>query len=180
MTGDQLRYRIVEFLLPNPETEPHEIAVDAQGNGWITQRTGGKLGRLDVQTLEYKEFDPPQAATKTVRLNGIVSAPGGGQLWFVDGGPNRRWLSYDPAAEKFEVFELPKLKNGSASGNTMRYHPDGSIWLCSLEANQISGWEPWIAACSIFTPAKSKPSPRAKNCPTRRCNRWLSPRIRPI
>jgi len=150
MTGDQLRYRVVEFLLPKPETEPHEIAVDAQGNGWITQRTGGKLGRLDGKTLEYKEFEPPQATTKTVRLNGIVSAPGGDQLWFVDGGPNRRWFNYDIKTGQFSTYTLPKLKSGNASGNTMRVHPNGTVWLNSIAANQVIRLDPKTEQFTVF------------------------------
>jgi virginiamycin B lyase len=141
MKGDAMKYMAVEFELPNNKAEPHEVTVDNLGNGWVTQRTGGRLGRFDVNTFTYVEFDPPPAASKKVRLNGIIRSPEG-KLWFLDGGPNRRWLSYDPATEKFDVFDLPKLKNGSASGNTMRYHPDGSIWLCSLEANQIIRLDP--------------------------------------
>jgi virginiamycin B lyase len=150
MTGDQLNYRVVEFLLPKPEVEPHEIAVDAQGNAWITQRTGGKIGRLDVKTLEYKEFEPPAATSKTVRLNGIVSAPGGAQLWFVDGGPNRRWFNYDIKTGQFATYTLPKLKNGNASGNTMRVHPNGTVWLNSIAANQVIRLNPATEQFSIF------------------------------
>ena len=141
MKGDAMKYMAVEFELPNNKAEPHEVTVDNLGNGWVTQRTGGRIGRFDVNTFTYVEFDPPPAASKKVRLNGIIRTPEG-KLWFLDGGPNRRWLSYDPSTEKFDVFDLPKLKNGSASGNTMRYHPDGSIWLCSLEANQIIRLDP--------------------------------------
>ncbi|PYS18626.1 MAG: hypothetical protein DMG11_32925, partial [Acidobacteria bacterium] len=150
MTGDQLKYKVVEFLLPKPEVEPHEIAVDAQGNAWITQRTGGKLGRLDVKTLEYQEFDPPPAASKTIRLNGIVSAPGGGQLWFLDGGPNRRWFNYDIKTAQFATYTLPKLKSGNASGNTMRVHPNGTVWLNSIAANQVIRLNPTTEQFSVF------------------------------
>ena len=142
MQGEQRKYVAVEFELPNAKAEPHEVTVDNLGNGWVSQRTGGRIGRFDASTFTYVEYDPPAARYKKVRLNGIIRTPEG-KLFFLDGGPNRRWLSYDPSAEKFEVFELPKLKNGSASGNTMRYHPaDGSIWLCSLEANQIIRLDP--------------------------------------
>ncbi len=141
MKGDAMKYMAVEFELPNTKAEPHEVTVDNLGNGWVTQRTGGKLGRFDVNTFTYVEFDPPPAASKKVRLNAIIRTPEG-KLWFLDGGPNRRWLTYDPSTEKFDVFDLPKLKNGSASGNKMRYPPDGTIWLWSLEANKIIRLDP--------------------------------------
>src|SRR5262245_15011290 len=123
LQGDATKYIAVEFELPKTDVEPHEITVDNQGNGWLTQRTGGRLGRFDPKTLTYTELDPPAGATKKVRLNGIVRGSDN-KLWFVDGGPNRRWLSYDIASEKFDVFPVPKLKYGNSTGNTMRVHPN--------------------------------------------------------
>jgi virginiamycin B lyase len=141
LQGDATKYIAVEFELPKTSVEPHEITVDNQGNGWVTQRTGGRLGRFDSKTFTYTEFDPPPAPSKKVRLNGIVRGPDN-KLWFLDGGPNRRWLNYDLITETFNSFPLPKLKSGNASGNTMRVHPDGTVWLCSLEANQIIRLDP--------------------------------------
>jgi virginiamycin B lyase len=141
LQGEATKYIAVEYELPDTKAEPHEVTVDDKGNGWVTQRTGGRLGRFDVNTFTYAEIDPPPAPSKKVRLNGIIRAQDG-KLWFLDGGPNRRWLSYEPATEHFESYTLPKLKNGNASGNTMRVHPDGSVWLCSLEANQIIRLDP--------------------------------------
>jgi len=141
MQGDATRYVAVEFELPDTKSEPHEVTVDNGGNGWVTQRTGGRLGKLDIETLAYVEIDPPPALSKKVRLNGIVRGLDN-RLWFLDGGPNRRWLSYDTVAGEFNTYTLPKLKNGSASGNTMRVRSDGTVWLCSLEANQIIRLDP--------------------------------------
>ena len=84
-------YIVVEYELPNTRAEPHEVAVDPSGNGWVTQRVGGKLGRLDAATLSYIEYAPPAAASTTVRLNAIRR--GNREFWMVDGGPSRRWLT---------------------------------------------------------------------------------------
>ncbi|PYS13706.1 MAG: hypothetical protein DMG15_10330 [Acidobacteria bacterium] len=141
LTGDATKYVAVEFELPKTNVEPHEITVDNQGNGWLTQRVGGRLGRFDTKTFTYTEFDPPAGATKKVRLNGIVRGPDN-KLWFIDGGPNRRFLDYDIASETFNVFPLPKLKYGNATGNTMRVHPNGTVWLCNIGSNQIIRLDP--------------------------------------
>jgi virginiamycin B lyase len=141
MQGDATKYIAVEFELPKTNVEPHELTVDNQGNGWFTQRTGGRLGRFDTKTFTYTEFDPPAGATKKVRLNGIVRGPDN-KLWFVDGGPNRRFLNYDTASETFNVFPVPKLKYGNATGNTMRVHPNGTVWLSNIGSNQIIRLDP--------------------------------------
>jgi hypothetical protein len=59
LTGDASQYIAVEYELPNSNAEPHEVTVDGDGNGWVTQRLGGKLGRLDPKTLTYSEIAPP-------------------------------------------------------------------------------------------------------------------------
>jgi virginiamycin B lyase len=148
LNGDSTNYVAVEYTLPNVQAEPHEVAVDADGYAWVSQRTGGRLGRLDPKSLTYTEMDPPAGPSKN-RLNGIVRAPDG-KLWFLDGGPNRRWMNYDTRVNQFTVYELPKLKSGSASGNTMRVHPNGTVWLNSIAANQVIRLDPATKEFTVF------------------------------
>jgi virginiamycin B lyase len=149
LKGEATKYIAVEYELPNNKAEPHEVAVDLEGNGWVTQRVGGKLGRFDPKTLTYTEIAPPAGQSPTNRLNAITRAPNG-KLWFIDGGPNRRWLSYDPKTKEFDIYELPKLKSGSASGNTMRVHPNGTVWLNSIAANQVIRLDPTTREFTVF------------------------------
>ncbi len=142
-------YMVVEYELANTRAEPHEMAVDPLGNGWATQRVGGKLGRLDAKTLEYIEYAPPPASSSTVRLNALRRG-NHGEFWMVDGGPNRRWLSFDPKTEHFAVYNLPPTTGGSASGNTMRVHPDGTVWLASIAANQVIRFDPETNKFAFF------------------------------
>jgi streptogramin lyase/cytochrome c5 len=142
-------YIVVEYELLNTRAEPHEMAVDPRGNGWVSQRVGGKLGRLDAETLSYIEYAPPAAGSSTVRLNGIRRG-NNGELWMVDGGPNRRWLSFDPKTEQFSVYNLPPTTSGSASGNTVRVHPDGTVWLASIAANQVIRFDPAAKKFTFF------------------------------
>jgi streptogramin lyase len=149
LQGEATKYVAVEYELPNAGAEPHEITVDADGNGWVSQRRGGRLGSLNPKTLAYTDVAPPPAPSKSLRLNGIRIGPNN-KLWLVDGGPNRRWLSYDPRAREFSVYELPKTKSGNASGNTMRVHPNGTVWLNSIGANQVIRLDPKTRQFTFF------------------------------
>jgi streptogramin lyase/cytochrome c5 len=146
---DARGYMVVEYELPNPRAEPHEVAVDSDGNGWVSQRVGGRLGRLDRKTLAYVEYEPPAANSPIVRLNGIRRG-NGGELWMVDGGPNRRFLSFDPKTERFAAYDLPATRSGSASGNTMRVHPDNTVWLAAIGSNQIIRLDPATKQFTIY------------------------------
>jgi mono/diheme cytochrome c family protein len=57
LQGEATKYMAVEYELPNLNAEPHEVTVDAEGNGWVTQRIGGKLGRLDPKTFSVPSGD---------------------------------------------------------------------------------------------------------------------------
>ena len=149
LQGEATKYMVVEYELPDASAEPHEITADAEGNGWVSQRRGGKLGRLDGKSLVYSEVAPPAGESKLMRLNGITY-DARDKLWFVDGGPNRRFLSYDTRAKEFGVYPLPKLKNGNASGNTMRVHPNGTVWLNSIGSNQIIRLDPRTKQFTVF------------------------------
>ena len=142
-------YKVVEYELTNPRAEPHEVAVDSEGNGWVSQRVGGKLGKLDHETLGYTEYQPPTGSSPIVRLNAIRRG-NHGELWMVDGGPNRRFLNFDPKYERFTTFSLPPTRSGSASGNTMRVHPDNTVWLAAIGSNQIIRLDPETKEFTVY------------------------------
>ena len=50
----------------------------------------------------------------------------------MDGGANRRWYSFDTKTLAYTMYPLPPLERGYSSGNTMRVHPDGSVWLNAM------------------------------------------------
>jgi streptogramin lyase len=148
MQGAEAKYIAVEFTLPNPRSEPHEVTVDMQGNAWASQRAAGHLGKLDPKTLNYAEFDPPAGKSK-MHLNGITRGPDG-KIWFVDASANRRFISLDSKTMEYNLYPLPKLKTGRASGNTMRVAPDGSVWLASVGANEMIRLQPSTKEFTVY------------------------------
>lgn len=142
LTGTATQYVAVELEIPTANTEPHEVTVDSDGNGWASQRRGGKLGKLDPKTLAYTEVAPPPAKSKSVQLNAIWAGPNN-KLWFMDVGPNRRWLTYDTRSREFSTYNMTtKLKSGGAGGNTMRQHPNGTVWFNAIGNNTVIRLDP--------------------------------------
>jgi streptogramin lyase/mono/diheme cytochrome c family protein len=137
LTGKALKYRAVTYDLVNTHAEPHDVAMDPQGNAWVSERAG-KLGKLDAKTLEFTEYDtPPGPASKDRQSLGNPQIDAKGILWVAD-GPNSRWLSYDTSNGKFLAFAFPRGK-GPAGGNSMALHPDGTVWATggNKEARQL-------------------------------------------
>jgi virginiamycin B lyase len=136
LEGKALRYRAVQYDIVDTMigSEPHDIAVDPRGNGWVSQRAG-KLGKLDPKTLEYSEVSLPAGpALEDGQLLGNLQIDAKGQLWVPDGS-NYRWLNYDTNTGKFTAYDWPKDNRADAGGNSMLIHPNGSIWETS--GNQV-------------------------------------------
>jgi streptogramin lyase len=126
LTGKAMQYRLVTYDLVNKYAEPHDVAMDPLGNAWVAERAG-RLGRFDPKTLEFTERPaPPGPAAPNRQRLGNPQIDAKGIMWVAD-GPNQRWLSYDTNTDKFLAFAWPRGK-GSAGGNTMAIHPDGTIW----------------------------------------------------
>ena len=136
LDGKALHYRAVQYDIvdTNPGSEPHDVAVDPHGNGWVSQRVG-KLGRLDAKTLEYTEVPiPAGVAADDGQVLGNLQIDAKGQLWVPD-GPNYRWLNYDVNTGKFTSYDWPKDNRADAGGNSMLIHPNGTIW--ETAGNQV-------------------------------------------
>jgi virginiamycin B lyase len=142
LKGDAAKYTVVAFEIPTVGVEPHEITVDTKGNGWVSERTGGRMGKLDPVTLTFTEVAPPPAQSKAFHLGGIERGAGD-TLWMVDIGPNRHWLNYDTKTGEFNTYDAPKVKRGSHAGTAMRYKAsDGTIWLAGIASNSVFGLNP--------------------------------------
>ncbi len=126
MQGEARKYRVVEYDLVNAGAETHDIAVDPQGVGWANQRLGGKIGRLDPDTLAYSEISPPLITAKQARPGNLqISAQG--VIWLPD--PNdKRWLSYDIKSAKWTTWPFPSTVRGQPNGNSMALGADGTVW----------------------------------------------------
>src|SRR3984885_8089496 len=136
LEGKALHYRAVQYDISdtNLGSEPHDVAVDPHGNGWVSQRAG-KLGKLDPKTLEYTEVSLPDGpALPDGQLLGNLQIDPKGELWVPDGS-NFRWLNYDTNTGKFTSYDWPKDVRAEAGGNSMLIHPNGTIWETSC--NQV-------------------------------------------
>ncbi len=136
LEGKALHYRAVQYDISDTQigSEPHDVAVDPQGNGWVSQRSG-KLGKLNSRTLKYTEISlPAGVAAPDGQLLGNLQIDAKGKLWVPDGS-NFRWLDYDTNSGKFTSYDWPKDVRADAGGNSMLIHPNGSIWETS--GNQV-------------------------------------------
>ena len=137
LKGAAAKYMAVDFEIPTPDTEPHDITVDPRGVAWVNERGACCLGRFDPKTYTFTEIHPPAGITEESRL-GSPAQGAGDYIWMADSGRNRRWLQFDTKTGEFTAFPAPASLKGNVSGNTMIAHPDGKmIW--STNGNRILG-----------------------------------------
>ena len=66
-----MNYRVVTYDLVNTHAEPHDVAMDPQGNAWVSERAG-KLGRLDDKTRSSpKGIRRPVRPQRTAKAGAI-------------------------------------------------------------------------------------------------------------
>lgn len=129
--GEALGEIVTEFDLP-AGAGPHDVAVDAKGIGWVSEGGHGVIGRYDPVTATYKQI--PLPGTETSGASAIAVDPKG-HVWVAD-NKNSRLVEYDPQTEKFATYAVPTSPTGS-DFNTIRFHPDGTVWATQIGANQV-------------------------------------------
>lgn len=125
--GAAANYIAMDFELPTPDRDPHDVTTDPRGNAWVSERNGCCLAKFDPKTLTFTEISPPAGAAKT-RLSSSIAKGPGDLVWVQDVGHNRRWMSYDTKTGKFTVYPIPDSIKGSVSTNTMILDHKGRVW----------------------------------------------------
>lgn len=148
-TGDAVKYEVVELTIPRFGSEPHEITVDVKGHGVAGERNGGRLAVFDPANLQFSEIAPPTGESPRVRL-GAISKGNEDAIWTLDGGPNHRWIEYRAESGKFRTFAVPADLKGNGNGNTIRQHPNGTVWVASGGANGMVELDPETQKWSVF------------------------------
>lgn len=75
---------IKEWVIPTPNSTPHDIVADKNGVIWFTEINANKIGRFDPQTEHFSEFDIPTAGSMPHGL--IVNDNNNTIVWFTELG----------------------------------------------------------------------------------------------
>lgn len=154
--GAGTRVIITEYDLPNPDTQPHDVIVDAQGIVWHSDFSGQILGRFDPRTLTYKAHDVPlqREGWPTGALD--LETDPNGHLWLglmFQAGVAR----FDPKTERFQMYQLPPgvLKDDSQQAMVAphAWTVDNKLWLqdpslpgvyrMDMTTGQTEMWKPF-------------------------------------
>jgi len=136
----EAKYVVMEFRLQK-DVEPHDIAVDAEGIAWVSERTG-HVGRYDPKALAYTRYAAPKGE-HPFQLNAIAVDPRG-HVWTMDNGRNTRMVHFDPNSREFNTYPIPAPpppSSGTSGINTIRFM-DGKVWGSGITSSRIIELDP--------------------------------------
>jgi streptogramin lyase len=155
-SGRATRVIYTEYDLPRDTISPHDVVIDREGIAWYSSFGEQYLGRLDPKTGEVKEFpiDMHKPGFPTGSLG--LRSDRDGNLW-LGNMYQATIVKFDPKAQKFTAWPLPKEQNIDAAQVNMvspQYsHVDGKVWSqnngfagvhrLDIASGKIETWEPF-------------------------------------
>jgi streptogramin lyase len=127
--GEDTKVIVTEYDLPRPDSQPHDVVMDAAGMAWYCDFGEGFVGRMNPHTGEVKEWQDPEVKP---------GYPGGfqecemdreGNLWFT----RHEYSSFGEFVTKDEKFMNWSVPPESSTPQTITTFfaiaPDKTIWL---------------------------------------------------
>jgi virginiamycin B lyase len=132
----ELKVTIREWAVPSKGGHPHDPAVGPDGSLWFTEQMANKLGRLDPQTGEFKEF--PLIQGKNSGPHGLVPDRDG-NIWFT-----ANFAGYigklDPRSGKVTQYPMPSEK--ADDPHTAAFDANGILWFTVQGGNMVGRLDP--------------------------------------
>lgn len=144
LKGAEAKYFAMELNLGS-STLVGAYEVDSQGVVWVSEKKSGILGRLDAQSLAYTRVaTPPVNVTQDIFAT--VAVDPRGHVWYTANViPNAQWFEYDPKSKQIiNTYDVPvpTTPGGDIFYNTLRFHPNGSIWSTQTAYHRLVKLDP--------------------------------------
>jgi virginiamycin B lyase len=129
----ELKVTIREWPVPTKGAHPHDPAVGPDGALWFTEQMANKLGRLDPNTGEFKEYALVEGENSGP--HGLV-ADSEGNIWYTAnfGGYIGK---LDPRTGKVTQYKMPSEK--ADDPHTAVFDAQGILWFTTQGGNMV-GW----------------------------------------
>ncbi|MBS7654988.1 hypothetical protein KEJ50_00560 [Candidatus Bathyarchaeota archaeon] len=132
---------IYEWNVPEPGSEPYEIAVDSEGQVWFTEYHGDRIGRF--KNPVFAEFKLTSGSSPTgIAIDKNVSFP---NVWFTEFGRDYIGKIYFNTTGGYWVIVEYEVPTTSTAGPMdIAVSPiDSLVWFTEYHANKICSFNPW-------------------------------------
>jgi virginiamycin B lyase len=138
----------VEFLawnVPTPGSRPHDPLAMPDGSIWWSGQFANKLGRLDPQTGELKEYPLPTHAGP----HGLINDKDG-DIWYA-GNFGGHIGKLDPNTGEVKIYKLPDPK--ARDPHTPLFDKNGILWFSVQNGGFMGRLDPKTGDIKLVTPA---------------------------
>ena len=142
---------IMQWPLPTPGSRPHDPMVAHDGAIWWTGQLANKLGRLDPQTGQMKEYPVnPQSGP-----HGLVEDKDG-NVWFT--GNFRGFIGkLDPKSGEVKEYPLPDPR--ARDPHTIVIDHNGIVWFTVQNGNFVGRLDPKTGDIKLAQPPTANARP---------------------
>ncbi|HKD75618.1 MAG TPA: hypothetical protein VKB76_08995 [Ktedonobacterales bacterium] len=134
-----------EYPMPHAQSDLMSPAMDAQGNIWVGEMGGNRIGRLNPTAHTITEWAPPHGENG---IMGIVTDRQG-NVWFAEEAANYIGR-FDPAACHFTTYSLPQRNGAVAAPDGVALAADGTVWYTQFGNNEIGSLNPQTGAITTY------------------------------
>jgi virginiamycin B lyase len=138
-----------DWMVPTPSSHPHDPAFGPDGTLWYTGQRSNKLGRVDMSSGQFREFDLPTGHGP----HGLVSDRDG-NIWYTANAAAAIGR-LDPKTGRVTEFKMPDP--AARDPHTPIFAPDGTLWFTVQGGNFVGKLDPKTGAIVL----KQPPTPRA-------------------
>jgi len=142
---DMASHRFQEFTFSVSLVSPVGIAVDKNGNVWVSEHGASSIVELIPSNSTFRKYPTTQPSTFKTTAPATISIDKRGRIWFVEHFGNRVGR-LDPATGIVDEFAIPT--SGLAYSLRNELDSSGNFWFTEYTANQL-GMIPWNATSPI-------------------------------
>ncbi len=125
-----------EFVIPTDNSGPFALAMNASGDIWFSESRAGKIGFIDSETFEIKEFqrtDMPLKSPESLIFDKV------GNLWIGEHA-GAALVKFNPVLETFEI--VPVLDSTSLPFG-MAFDRYDNIWFAQHVTDNLGVYDPY-------------------------------------
>ena len=100
------------YELPDPESRVRRLALASNDMVWFVNSAKGRIGRLNPETGEVKEWPSPSGPDSRPYAIAVIDDV----IWYNESGMRPDVLvRFDPRTETFQSFAIPSASGSSAT-----------------------------------------------------------------
>ena len=141
---------VTVYPLPNADSFPRALTVDAANNLWFTEEIGNRIGELPTGSTSFIEHSPPTNSSEPVGITVGLD----GRIWFTEYGASK--IGAMTTSGSFTEYPTP---TGNDAPFFITERGNATVWYTGYDGNDIAYQEEYNGLARSSVPV---PTPNAE------------------